>query len=62
MIELSKKFVKLLQQVKRMEEKLEEKRKVLQKACPHDFPGGISFTDCRICGMSNYYYGQEHKL
>lgn len=62
MIVYTKKFQKLRKQVDDLQSRLDEKTKEFQKECPHThlngssaFPKGTSFTDCEICGMSNYY-------
>lgn len=62
MLSYSKEFLKAKERVAKLEAKLETERKKLQEACPHvhlngqsAFPSGLGFTDCSLCGMSNYY-------
>ena len=61
-VQFSKKFLSLKKQVNVLEAKLDAKMKELHKICPHEFPSGISFTDCKFCGMSSYYQGREDQL
>lgn len=57
-------FLNQMRLIEEIEKQLEVERKKLQDLCPHvhlngrsAFPGGLSFTNCELCGMSSYYAG-----
>ena len=60
MKEYSEEFKKAMAVVEGLVAKLDSARNDLQAVCPHvtlqgksTFPGGISFVNCRLCGVSS---------
>jgi hypothetical protein len=57
----SKEFSEARSEVESLETRLQAARLKLQEVCPHvtldgrsTFPKGISFVDCRLCGISTH--------
>lgn len=57
----SEEFMRQLDKVESLKTELRKAKDELQKLCPHVdttgrsmFPRGLSFTDCRLCGISSH--------
>lgn len=66
MINYSKQFLAQMKRVEKLRTQLEADEKKLQELCPHvnldgssTFPSSISFSDCKLCGLSSYDVGRK---
>lgn len=64
----SKNFFKLRNKLNVLKEQLKKVQDQFKEECPHvdlsgrsTFPNGISFTNCTICGLSNYSLGKQKR-
>lgn len=62
----SREFLRALERVETLRERLRGAQRELQAVCPHvhldgssAFPRGLSFTECTLCDLSNHDLGLE---